>query len=74
MLKPSTGVRAAGLWVFAVALSGALRYAVVTVWDVWTTDGRLAVSPAAFAAINAMQLAAAGALFLWLYYPSERRA
>jgi hypothetical protein len=65
----SPGARAAVVWVFAVLCSAALRYAIVKVYAVWTPDGRLAVSPGWFTAVNTAQLAAAGALFLLLIYP-----
>lgn len=71
-MTASHGSRAAVVWVFSVVCSAALRYAIVRIWKVWTPDGRLAVSPGWFTAVNTIQLAAAGALFLWLMSPHRR--
>lgn len=68
----NTGLRAAALWVFAVFCSAFLRYALVSLWHVWTPDGRLAVSPMWFTVINTVHLAATGAVFFVLMYPKHK--
>jgi len=62
----------AALWLFCLLVLGWLaRVALVAVFDVWTPDGRLAVSPAAFAFINVLPVAIGGAVFFWLLHSAK---
>lgn len=65
----TTGMRAASLWTFSVAMAYLLRYAVSVMIGLWTPDGRLAISLAAYSVFNFATIAMIGVVFFMLLWP-----